>query len=254
MSPRSGSMFQLPSNLPQVVQDTDYAVPGVTSALNEAYLDVEWSGAIAPNAKIVYVCADLIAHAVQFAIDNNLGPVITSSGNNTCEQNTNLNTGFYHLLAQQANAQGITWLNDSGDAGSAACDANGASIASGGLGVRFPASLPEVTNVGGLQFNPQGVPYWVVANSPTGEAAVSYIPEAAWNASARLDAVWAGGGGASVLFAKPPWQAAPGVPIDGARDVPDVWFGPTPYISATAMAHRRSAEEHRPPRRRSRGL
>jgi pseudomonalisin len=34
--------------------------------------------------------------------------------------------------------------------------------------------------------------------------------------------LWAGGGGASVLYTKPSWQAGTGVPADGKRDVPDV--------------------------------
>jgi uncharacterized protein (TIGR03437 family) len=208
-----------------VVLDSDYPDPGiVTSGLNEAYLDVEWSGAIAPNAQVVYVYSTDFRYAIQYAVDNNLAPVITSSGTNTCEQNTTLNTGFYRLLAQQANAQGITWLNDSGDSGAAGCDAKGAAIATGGLGVHFPSSIPEVTSVGGLQFNPQGVPYWAPANTPNQETAVSYIPEAVWNGVANTDAVWAGSGGASVLYTKPAWQSGPGVPNDNARDVPDVSF------------------------------
>jgi len=43
-----------------------------------------------------------------------------------------------------------------------------------------------------------------------------------------------GGGGASKLFAKPSWQSrVPGIPNDGARDVPDVSFtgaGHDPYL------------------------
>jgi subtilase family serine protease len=30
------------------------------------------------------------------------------------------------------------------------------------------------------------------------------------------------GGGASAIYPRPAWQAAPGVPSDGRRDVPDV--------------------------------
>ena len=33
-----------------------------------------------------------------------------------------------------------------------------------------------------------------------------------WNDSVVLDALWAGGGGASFYFQKPVWQAGPGVP------------------------------------------
>jgi uncharacterized protein (TIGR03437 family) len=43
-----------------------------------------------------------------------------------------------------------------------------------------------------------------------------------WNDALILNALWAGGGGASIYFPKPAWQAGPGVPNDNARDLPDV--------------------------------
>jgi uncharacterized protein (TIGR03437 family) len=51
---------------------------------------------------------------------------------------------------------------------------------------------------------------------------LSYIPEKTWNESANLGALLAGGGGASSVYPKPAWQAGPGVPNDGVRDLPDV--------------------------------
>ena len=54
-------------------------------------------------------------------------------------------------------------------------------------------------------------------------SAISYIPEAVWNESSGASLA-AAGGGASVLYGKPIWQIAPGVPAADARNVPDVSF------------------------------
>jgi subtilase family serine protease len=218
------SKFNLPENVPQIVLDTDYPDPGSTSSINEAHLDIEWSGAIARNATILFVYSGTFLHAVQYAVDNNLAPVITMSANAGCESaNTSANIGFYQALAQQANAQGITWVNSGSDAGPASCDNNGAALpAKNGLSVRFPASIPEVTAVGGTEFDEQNGTYWAATNTPNGASAISYIPEMVWNDAVALNALWAGGGGASISFPKPAWQSGPGVPDDGARDLPDV--------------------------------
>jgi uncharacterized protein (TIGR03437 family) len=218
------SKFNLPANVPQVVRDTTFPDPGVNqNTIGEAHLDVEWVGAIARNATVVYVYSNTFIHAVLYAIDNNLAPVVSMSANIGCEAvNTPANVAFYQALAQQGNAQGITWVNSGSDAGPASCDANGAPLAVGGLGLRFPASIPEITAVGGTEFNEQTGTYWSSTNTANGASARSYIPEMVWNDSKALNLLWAGGGGASIYFPKPAWQNAPGVPGDGARDLPDV--------------------------------
>jgi uncharacterized protein (TIGR03437 family) len=217
------SQFHLPPNVPQVVLNTDYPDPGVTSSVNEAHLDIEWAGAIARNAQIIFVYSQTFLLAVLFTVDNNLAPIITMSANAGCEaQNTAANLSFYQAVAQQANVQGITWVNSGSDAGPASCDANGAPLAVSGLGVRFPASIPEVTAVGGTEFNEQSGAYWSATNTTNGASALSHIPEMVWNDAAALSALWAGGGGTSIYFPKPAWQAGPGVPNDNARDLPDV--------------------------------
>jgi uncharacterized protein (TIGR03437 family) len=217
------SEFKLPPNVPQLVLDTDYPDPGVNvNSINEAHLDIEWAGAVARKATIVFVYSNTFVHAVQYTIDNNLAPVITMSANTGCEAvNTPANMTFYQALAQQGNAEGITWVNSGSDAGPASCDPNGATLAVSGLGVRFPASIPEVTAVGGTEFYEQGT-YWSTSNSTTFASALSYIPEIVWNDTVPLGALWAGGGGTSIYFPKPAWQAGPGVPNDNARDLPDV--------------------------------
>jgi len=91
-----------------------------------------------------------------------------------------------------------------------------------GLAVAFPASIPEVTAVGGTQFSDTSSRYWGSTNDPTGGSALTYVPEAGWNTTAKDKILAASGGGKSILYTKPLWQAGPGVPNDGARDLPDV--------------------------------
>jgi len=163
------SRYNLPANVPQMVTDSDAAPLGVTGETGEAHLDVEWAGAVARNAQIIFVAATTFLGAVRYTVDNNLAPVITMSANNGCEaQNNPAQMNFYQALAQQANAQGITWVNSGSDAGAASCDANGSGIAENGLGLRFPASIPEVTAVGGTEFDEQNGSYWNNANSASG--------------------------------------------------------------------------------------
>jgi hypothetical protein len=115
----------------------------------------------------------------------------------------------------------------SGDAGAAGCDefANAAhSQATQGLAVGMPASMPYVTAVGGTEFNEGSGTYWNATNNASNGSALFYIPEVAWNDSASVSGIEAGGGGASTLFSKPLWQTGQGVPSDGARDIPDLSF------------------------------
>jgi len=200
--------------------------PGVTNAAGEAALDLEWSGAIARNATIVYVYSNNFFDAAQAAVDQNLAPVMSLSFG-TCEPD---GVPGNRVIAQQANAQGITWLASSGDSGPAGCDPHGifgstqGGVASLGLAVSIPASFPEVTAMGGTEFNEGSGQYWQSTNSANGGSAISYIPEMAWNDTPAGGGLLASGGGASIDFPKPAWQAGPGVPDDNARDVPDVSF------------------------------
>ena len=209
--------FNLPANDPQVVlYGPDPAID--SGNLSEADLDLEWSGAVARNATIVYVYARSVNTASQYAIDQNLAPVISFSFGG-CELS---NSPAFRSIAQQASAQGITWLAASGDNGAAGCDAPFSSLqASKGLAVSFPASIPEITAVGGTMFSEGSGNYWAATNGPNLGSALSYIPETAWNETGA-GGLAASGGGASALFSKPPWQTGPGVPNDNARDVPDV--------------------------------
>jgi subtilase family serine protease len=184
----------------------------------EPFLDIEWAGAIAPNASIIYVYGKNANTAAQFAVDHNLAPVISESYG-ACEPEYGPSL---RSIAQQANAQGITWLAASGDSGAAGCERQGDHPqATRGMAVSFPASLPEVTAVGGSQFNEGSGNFWSTSNGTNSGSALSYIPETAWNENDN-SGLYASGGGASIFFRKPSWQTGPGVPNDNARDVPDI--------------------------------
>ena len=263
------SLFGLTANDPHIILNGPD--PGINGDESEADIDIQWSGAVAPNATIDFVTSastestDGVDLSALYIVDNNLAPVMSESYGQ-CELSLGTSGNqFYNQLWEQAAAQGITVFISSGDNGSAGCDRNQGTVpqpALNGLAVSGLASTPYNVAVGGTDFNdylnPQN--YWNANNDPTtGASAKSYIPELTWNDSctnsilanlgwsknpetncndSRLNSiVWtvAGSGGASsctsssqtvgsctAKYAKPSWQVGPGVPNDGARDLPDV--------------------------------
>ncbi len=181
-----------PINLVQVLAQRGQ--PGISSSdLPEADLDIEWSGAVAQNATIYYVYSDDVFNSAFYAIDEKTAPVITISYG-TCEQSDLIDLPSIQQAAQQANAEGITWFAATGDVGAADCDDDGvATVAQAGLAVDWPASVPEVTAMGGNEFNEQGGNYWSSTNSSTGASALKYIPEEVWNDTAIDGTLSAGG-------------------------------------------------------------
>jgi uncharacterized protein (TIGR03437 family) len=202
------SKYGLPPNDPKpVLAGTS---PGLnTGALGEADLDIEWSGAVAPGATIYYYYSTDPTTAIAAAVNANLVNMISMSFGGAELDNSVL---AYQPVYQQANAQGITLLASTGDSG-AANFPDASSFSRFGPAVSWPASYPEVTAVGGTQFNEGTGNYWGATNASDFSSALSYIPEIAWSA---------GGGGASAIFSKPDWQVGPGVPQDQARDLPDI--------------------------------
>jgi large repetitive protein len=222
--------------------------PGIVdqSDSEEALLDVEWAGAVAPGATINLVVAGStdttsgVDLAAAYAIDNQISPIITDTYG-ACEQALGSSgNAFYNALWQQAAAEGITVLVSSGDNGAAGCDsAESFSSAVEGLAVNGVASTAYNVAVGGTEFaeGAQASTYWSQTNSANYSSAVGYIPEAAWNESCDPSqpasttncilgtgnfSLLASAGGASTIYPKPPWQSGPGVPADSARDVPDM--------------------------------
>lgn len=219
------STFNLPANDPQVVLVPGSRDPGISkNDLPEANLDLEWSGAVARKASIVYVYARDVMQAVQYAIDQNLAPVLSISYG-SCEAETPTSDALtLRSWARQANAQGMTWFAASGDAGGADCN----DARNTGPATDLPSSVPEVTGVGGTEFSEGSGQYWALSNDGNRASALSYVPEMAWNDSASNGSPSASGGGASVYFSTPSWQTGPGVPNDNARHVPDVALSASP--------------------------
>src|SRR3984957_583958 len=179
------------SNFRYVLDGTD---PGVSSPnrgdLTEADLDLEWSAATARGAQIIYVNSANVFTSYYFAIDQDFAPVISMSYG-TCEFNDNTLVND-EIELTKANTFGITFVNSSGDSGSAECDApldaGSNNLAVGGLAVAYPASSPEVTGVGGTAtpFADFTSAFWGTTNGANGGTALSYIPETAWNDDVEL--------------------------------------------------------------------
>jgi len=209
------SLFGLPANFNQsnvIVNGNDPGIlappsPGIVTDETESDLDIEWAGAVAPNAKILFVTSqttnsnptqvsDGIDLSALYIIDNNLAPVMSESYG-SCEAGL-LTSGnsFYQALWEQASAQGITVITAAGDNGPAACDpvpSIDPNAASQGLAVSGLASTPFNVSVGGTDFDPVQVQnpatYWNSTNAAnTQESLIGYVPEVPWdNSSCALN-------------------------------------------------------------------
>ncbi|HJV23303.1 MAG TPA: protease pro-enzyme activation domain-containing protein, partial [Holophagaceae bacterium] len=206
--------------------------PGITDSgeEGEADLDVQWSGGVAPKATVNFVVSastnatDGIDLSNQLIVDSNLAPVVSVSFGAGEGLIGSAECSFYESLWAQAAAQGITVCVSSGDAGAAGGDSGGASTGTGRAINGLGSSVHNIS-VGGTQFNEGAGTYWNPTNGPDYSSALGYIPEAVWNESGLTtggSGLWAGGGGISILWAKPAWQVAPGVPAGSFRAVPDV--------------------------------
>ena len=222
----------LPPNLPQVILIPGATDPGVVpNDIGEATGDVEDAGAVAKNATIIYVNggAQGVGNAILYAIDNNTAPVISISYAECEPELGSAAIAAFTSTAEQANAQGQTIVTAASDSGAAACEFGlGSTVATTGLAVTWPADVPNVTGMGGTEFNEGSGVYWAADTNgvDVSPSALSYIPETAWNETSSPEnpqhVLWAGGGGASTYYPKPNWQTGTGVPNDGARDVPDL--------------------------------
>lgn len=222
------STFALPSiNLTQILVPGSKDPGSVSDSEPEADLDLEWSGAVARNANIVYVYAQSNLTAFDYAVSPPVGsslpgPLLSASFG-SCEAQAGTLLATLQSEVDQANSEGVTIVNSSGDSGPAGCDPTQQSAAATmGESVEVPAALPGVTAVGGTEFNEGSGMYWNAINSTGYESALSYIPEAGWNASSPTNGLAASGGGASTYYGKPSWQNVTGVPTGSFRDVPDV--------------------------------
>jgi subtilase family serine protease len=176
--------------------------PLQTGFSGETALDVEWAHAMAPDATIDVIQANVrqetlkgqliaLLQAAQFAVQNDIGSVISMSfgASEQC-----IGAAFIkqaHAIFQQARAQKQTVLASAGDSGSAGqvCDANG-NVVNLAQAASYPASDPLITTVGGT----------TLLAGPTG----TYQSETTWNEANQGRG--ATGGGFSSVFAEPDFQ------------------------------------------------
>lgn len=206
-----------------------------TGWYGEQSLDVEAVHAIAPGAKIVYVGAqsatdkDLVA-AINLIVSNKLATIISNSYG-MVEQGGGVNYVVWHNIATQAGLKGIGIYFSSGDNGD-----ESQNFFSPGPSADFPASLDNVVAVGGtsLALSRTGTRTWELGwetGASRLQAAVTTdagTTPATWSPAPPGQFVFGSGGGTSVVYSQPTWQAGvvpdaianlPGAP---ARAVPDV--------------------------------
>jgi trimeric autotransporter adhesin len=233
-------------NLPTVVVDGND--PGLNASGNEALLDTEVSGGIAPKAKIYFytsAASELssgLQNALFRALDDNKVSILSLSFH-TCEAALGTSGNQIVLEAgEQAAAQGITLTNSSSDLGPSDCESGTESQATLGFGVNGLASSPYTIAVGGTDFYALPASFASYVNTSGGAppyyaTAVKYIPENPWNDSTTVNTTFsnnvanknsvgagniiASSGGVSTVYPKPAFQTSL-TPNDGFRDLPDV--------------------------------
>ncbi len=225
------STFGLSTNPPTItVVGTD---PGIGDDVSEALLDTEWAGALATGASVQLVTSapsltgSGVDTAALYAVDNNIGDILTLSYGECESDGTAAGTAFWNTLWQQAAAQGQTVFVSAGDTGAAGCDAPTNTVASEGFGVNALGSSAYNVAVGGSMFVDYGpTQYWSTSSAPPYTSALGYMPEAAWNqgrlSTTDLDATSTGtvtgsgivstGGGVSIDTARPSWQTGSQIP------------------------------------------
>ncbi|MDP9337713.1 MAG: protease pro-enzyme activation domain-containing protein [Acidobacteriota bacterium] len=117
------TMFGLPQNFSASNVILNGPDPGINGTEVESDLDVQWSGAVAPGARIDFVTSAStettpgVHLSAMYIVDHNVDAVMSESFG-ACEQSlgTTLNS-FYNSLWQQAAAQGITVILSAGDGG-----------------------------------------------------------------------------------------------------------------------------------------
>jgi subtilase family serine protease len=187
---------------------------------------VEWAHAIAPDAQIVLVLAKSnddadILSATKYAVDHNLGDVISQSfGEDESCMDPDLLVKQHQVFAD-ATKKNITLFASSGDEGAAQPTCDGTSW---GKAASSPASDPLVTGVGGTELHAADYCLTALGCDPSSNPAPgTYQDEIVWN---EPDFAAATGGGFSVLYDEPSFQRATIHKGHGdkQRGVPDVSY------------------------------
>ena len=196
-------------------------IPTVTSWAEETTLDVEWSHAIAPGAKILLVETataetvgvtgfPTIVNAENYVINHRLGDVISQSfgaGEATFSAPGTLLT--LRSAYENAYRSGITVLAAAGDSGPTQPETATSARYFPFRDIGWPASDPLVTAVGGTQLtlNTRGRPI---------------APVRVWNDTRLNGSPAASSGGLSTVFTRPSYQAGVAGVVGARRGVPDI--------------------------------
>ncbi len=206
------------------------ACSGVDMEIN---LDVEWSHAIAPGAKIDLVVpptADFedVDEAVYYAANYGLGNVISGSYASPEFFVSQAELSKENLISEIAAVSGVATNFASGDSASYLTDHIP-------LTVSVPADLPYATGVGGVSLalnSDNSIAFqtgWESQVSVLVDAGVIYDPPRPLNFYGFDGGA---GGGPSAFFAKPPFQK--GVP-GKYRQVPDVSWLADPFTGGVVL-------------------
>ncbi|WP_428393257.1 S53 family peptidase [Lichenicoccus sp.] len=211
------------------------------TASEEATIDVEQVLGGAPGAHVIlYDTPDLtdqsLISAYTAIVNDDVADVVslsfgqcelyyTRAYNNGSDQTAVLN--IFSELFKQGNAEGITFIAASGDAGGLGC-LNPAYFSGGSgqfiAGVSVPAADPNVTAVGGTN---------LVTAGAIGGSDSAYVRENAWSdpelafdpfgvGVSASGGLWGSGGGVSTIYARPWYQSLVSTGSWWYRTVPDV--------------------------------
>ena len=221
----------------------DGGAPYDPSGSFETHLDLQQSGGMAPNAHVIlYNLPDLSDASIldglaRILSDNKADVVSMSFGGPELYYTAAFNGGtdFTYLMQEeddmmaQGNAQGITFVASSGDAGALSAvplvcfnyDPNCGSVLPS---AEFPASSPHVTGVGGTNLV-------TTYTGLTGDLNSQYVRESAFAdplaedifyGTSATGSYWGSGGGNSIVFKKPLFQALTNTGSTKFRTVPDL--------------------------------
>jgi subtilase family serine protease len=168
----------------------------------EQALDVEWTHAVAPGARIVYVGAANDAggldQAVNEVVDRHLASIVSDSWGLPESLAPRSESRAMNAVFEQAAAEGIGVYFASGDDGDN-------KAAAGRVSAGFPDSSPWVTSVGGtsLAIDARGSALW---ESGWGTTSTAWSGTG-WSPAAPGGFMYGSGGGPSHVFGMPAYQA-----------------------------------------------
>ena len=207
----------------------------------ETHLDMQQSGGMAPKSKvIVYNIPDLtddsIMAGLQKILNQNKADVVSMSfGGPEVYYTADYNEGvdFTYLLQEeddlfaQGNAQGITFVASSGDAGAVpalpvACFYQDTCKGRFKVSAEFPASSPHVVGVGGTNLKTTYTGTDLNSAYVSEQAFANPLTADIFYGTGVKDGFWGSGGGNSVIFSKPGFQNLVDTGVKKFRTVPDV--------------------------------